>query len=756
MKRLYLSLLYLFIYNISLAQYSDISKLNEAVKKALPGDTLILKNGIYKDVELTFAAKGDSIRPIVVLAETLGGVQVTGASTLRISGIGLEVNGLFFTNGFAPKGAVWEYRVGSESASHCRITNSAIYNYDPKSRETEYSWVLLYGRKNRFDHNTLSGKLNHGVTLAVILNEQSDNENHHLIEWNKFLDRPNLGSNGGETIRVGTSQSSLWSSRTIIRNNLFEKCDGEVEIVSIKSCDNIISDNLFLESAGVLALRHGHRNLVTRNNFIGNGKPNTGGIRIINEGHIIKDNFFQDLKGDRFFAALAIMNAVPNSLPNRYHQVRDVLIENNTWYNCDQILFGVGKDNERTLPPHNVTLKKNNFINRSSPTVYRSFDKMDGFIFIDNKFYSSNQGFKKAGFSKSNSFVVTSPVIRFQKDSLGASWFKQPEKKYKALSGKIIPISTGQNSLVEAIKTSKEGDILELSQEGEYFIDQMLPVSHYLVVRASSALKTQPVIRYNGSRSRVSIFTIMDGGILELKGISFNNESLPGKSSSVSAISPATEMKGHYSAWIEDCKFYNYTESSMSPFRAQKTTFADTLIFKNCLFRDMSGDAIYLAAEKDDAGKYSADYVEVTNCSFYKVLGYATDLYRGGSDESTSGPTIMINHCNLEDVNNKERGAGFRLFGVQNITVKNSSFSNTGRGGASIRFDENSWDKIKVTHCNFYNSGRVFSFFGKVVTGPVFNLKPVYRNAASYDFTQSSTSPLLKKAKDGRAIGLNR
>ena len=70
----------------------------------------------------------------------------------------------------------------------------------------------------------------------------------------------------------------------------------------------------------------------------------------------------------------------------------------------------------------------------------------------------------------------------------------------------------------------------------------------------------------------------------------------------------------------------------------------------------MSGDAISLAAEKDDAGKYSAEYVEVKNCAFYKVLGYAVDLYRGGSDESTTGPTIVVDHCVLEDVNNKERG----------------------------------------------------------------------------------------------------
>ena len=314
----------------------------KAVQNAKPGDTITVANGIYKDVEIIFTAKGDAAKPIVIKAQTPGSVVISGQSSLRLAGVGVEVNGFYFTNGYAPKGAVIEYRSGSEVANHCRITNSAIDNFNPPGRESENSWVLLYGRNNRFDHNNIQGKLNNGVTLAVILDEERNIENHHSIDHNYFGNRPNLGSNGGETIRVGTSQSSLLSSRTKIENNYFEHCDGEVEIISIKSCDNLIRNNTFYESAGVLALRHGHRNRVDGNVFMGNNKPNTGGIRVINEGHTITNNYFYQLAGDRFFAALAIMNAVPNSLPNRYHQVKDVVIENNAWVDCANIQFCVG------------------------------------------------------------------------------------------------------------------------------------------------------------------------------------------------------------------------------------------------------------------------------------------------------------------------------------------------------------------------------------------------------------------------------
>lgn len=107
------------------------------------------------------------------------------------------------------------------------------------------------------DHCTLTGKLNLGVTLIVMLNEPRSQQNHHRIDHNWFGPRPVYGSNGAETIRVGTSQQAYSSSNTLIEENLFDRCNGEVEVVSIKSSDNVIRRNVFFESEGVLALRHG-------------------------------------------------------------------------------------------------------------------------------------------------------------------------------------------------------------------------------------------------------------------------------------------------------------------------------------------------------------------------------------------------------------------------------------------------------------------------------------------------------------------
>ena len=138
-----------------------------------------------------------------------------------------------------------------------------------------------------------------------------------------------FGSNGGETLRIGTSHFSLTNSNTLVENNFFDRCSGEVEIVSNKSGANTYRGNTFYESRGTLTLRHGNGTLVENNLFQGNGAPYTGGVRVINAQQTIRNNMFRNLTGTRFSGSLVVMNGVPNSPINRYHQVDGAIIEQN-------------------------------------------------------------------------------------------------------------------------------------------------------------------------------------------------------------------------------------------------------------------------------------------------------------------------------------------------------------------------------------------------------------------------------------------
>ena len=64
--------------------------------------------------------------------------------------------------------------------------------------------------------------------------------NRARLDHNFFGPRPPLGSNGGETIRIGTSEESLSDSLTLVERNIFDRTNGEIEIISIKSGANVV------------------------------------------------------------------------------------------------------------------------------------------------------------------------------------------------------------------------------------------------------------------------------------------------------------------------------------------------------------------------------------------------------------------------------------------------------------------------------------------------------------------------------------
>ena len=81
-----------------------------------------------------------------------------------------------------------------------------------------------------------------------------------------------------------------------VANNIFEKCNGEVEIISSKSNFNEFRNNVFFESEGSLVMRHGNYCIVDGNLFIGSDESQfIGGIRVINTGHWITNNYFYNL-----------------------------------------------------------------------------------------------------------------------------------------------------------------------------------------------------------------------------------------------------------------------------------------------------------------------------------------------------------------------------------------------------------------------------------------------------------------------------
>lgn len=372
---------------------SNASEISSALAIAQPGDVLVMTNGTWHNQDINFQGTGTASQPITLRAQTPGQVVLTGSSTLEIGGQHLIVDGLYFKDGVHSAGAhVIQFRRGSTYARNCRLTNTVIENVNNPDIEERFFWVSMYGTDNTVDHCRFDGFVNRGVTLVI----WDDWPNRHVIERNHFLDRPRYtGSedpNGFETIRIGTSDVSMLSSQAVVHENLFERCDGEAEIVSNKSHDNTYTSNTFLESKGTLTLRHGNNALVESNFFQGNNVSLTGGVRIIGEDHTVRNNYFENLDG-RAGGVIVFESGTPNPVVSEYFQVKNAVVAHNTIVNCTDYAFrldGGYSSTGRNLLPENCVIADNAVTTPSSNAV-RGPD--GGITWLGNMFHGIGLGF---------------------------------------------------------------------------------------------------------------------------------------------------------------------------------------------------------------------------------------------------------------------------------------------------------------------------------------------------------------------------
>jgi poly(beta-D-mannuronate) lyase len=342
---------------------------HRTIKSARPGDRIVLANGPWRDVELVADAAGSIQAPITVQAETPGQVVISGNSRLRIAGSHVVVRGLRFQNAWH-KTALVEFRHDSKRlAADCRLTDCEIADCHPPDPKSEFKYLSIYGRHNVVDHCRLQGKTNGGTTLVVWLGGDGGG-GHHEIRLNHFGPRPELGRNGGETIRIGDSKTAHLSGNTIVEANLFEECNGETEVISNKSCDNIYRRNMFLRCSGTLTLRHGHRCRVEQNVFHGHKARGSGGVRIIGSDHVVINNRFERLEGDDYRSALCMMNGIPDSPASGYQPVERALVAHNTFFDCKRtILIGADNDHQDQVAPSDCLIANNLLISRRGPIV---------------------------------------------------------------------------------------------------------------------------------------------------------------------------------------------------------------------------------------------------------------------------------------------------------------------------------------------------------------------------------------------------
>ncbi|WP_397444522.1 polysaccharide lyase 6 family protein [Polaribacter sp. R77954] len=763
---------------------SSIDEYNKLIKAAKPGDIITLKNGVWKDVKINAYGKGEEGNPIVVKAETAGQVIISGNSTLNIYGEHIIVSGLWFKDGDSKYKSVVQFRKDSKTfANHCRFTNSTISYYKVADGIKDH-WVDIWGKNNRVDHNNFTGKTSPGTTLVVWLKGDEHIENNHRIDNNLFGTRPELGTNGGETIRIGTSANSMKSSKTLVERNVFANCDGEIEIISNKSGDNIFRDNLFVGSQGCLTLRHGNNALVERNVFLGNGVSKTGGIRVINAGHIIRNNLMVGLLGDGYRGAIVVMNGVPNSPLNRYHQVKNVDIQNNTIINSGPISFGEGKDDEKSLAPENVNFANNivynatanqnvlfvdetakinfssNYIDASTPakgftTTKLNWKQLKGFPIPTNQNsdllqVSKNAKSPKNDITKTVRQTFNAGAFNLNANKLpkalslraGPGW--KPNIVAPILKPKDITVNPGVETLRKAVSNAASGSKLIL-KTGEYILEKKITITKNITIIGDKDGASIISVKKDIEKPLTYFFRMAEGTKMLLSNVIIDAEDSDAK---YAIVSPDKQESGLYDVFVDNVTFVNFKNTNGgSIFKAYNGTKADTLSFINSRFQD-SYRGLNLSYDKDIMGFYNANTIILENSVFKNIDESAVNYIRTTPTVNLPGGKLVVKNCVFSNVHNQEKGKVLKVNGIQAVEISNTVFDDSYKIKSPVDLKGN-YSFIK--NCLINRSG-----FVKVSQGAV-KENVLYKNPKWEDdelFTPSEKSPLLKAKNKVARIGL--
>lgn len=659
-----------------------------ATRTLSPGDEIVLADGTWRDFQILFEGRGTAERPITLTAETPGGVILSGQSNLRLSGEHLIVSNLVFRDGSTPTEEVIAFRRDSRrTASNSRVTGVVIDRFNPPDRRREDRWVSIYGQDNRVDHSHFAGKGNAGVTLAVIRPEGQPQANRHRIDHNYFGPRPPLGSNGGETIRIGTSEESLSDSATIVENNYFDRCDGEVEIVSVKAGGNIIRGNTFFESQGALVLRHGNGNLVERNVFIGNSKANTGGVRIINRDQIVRLNYMEGLAGTGFASAITVMNGVPNSVINRYHQVANARIERNSVIESHRITLAAGADSERSAPPIDSRFERNLIANSDGSEPFRADGDIAGIAFagnvqsqVDGPRIGQGVDRRRLELTRAANGLLypTDPALAqvgaprdlapIAREATGVAWYPKPDPVDRPPpAGETTRIPAG-DSLAAAI--ARGGDMFRLSA-GTYRVTEPIVIDR--LVRISGEAGAVATIAFSGPE----LFRLEDGGGLALHNLAITGADAPRRGGNAVVRTSARPMVANYSIIMIGVGIEQLDRSpDFDVIATTPGTLADLIRISDSRFSRVSGAIVAARSETGEAGYYNAEAIEIENSDFDRV-GQIADVLRGGRDESTFGPRFTLLDSRIERSGSVDAPV-IALSGVQRTLIQGNRFTRSG------------------------------------------------------------------------------
>ncbi|PXY02544.1 chloramphenicol resistance protein [Marinifilum breve] len=289
--------------NASNQLVSTVQQLESKVRDLQAGDTLFIANGEYQNAQLILNNSGKAEQPIVIRAKQRGKVFFTGDAKVEMRGEYCVLDGIYFKDGNRNSKEWKSHGPGLVAiyASHNRVTQCAFHAFDQANSAYITTSLAEDGQVPqycRIDHCAFTEKIT--FDQVINLNNVSSKDKkkkgivgipmYHRID-HCYFSNPRKPGNAGGGIRVGYWRSDY--GRCLVDHNLFDRQDSEPEIITSKSMENVYYNNTYKNCYGTMNLRHGDRQVILNNFFIGTDtKREYGGVFVWGSDHIIANNYF--------------------------------------------------------------------------------------------------------------------------------------------------------------------------------------------------------------------------------------------------------------------------------------------------------------------------------------------------------------------------------------------------------------------------------------------------------------------------------
>ncbi|MEM9874901.1 MAG: chondroitinase-B domain-containing protein, partial [Myxococcota bacterium] len=314
----------------AVVEVASMDALEEALDEALPGTEIVVRDGTYTG-RWTLRAQGEETAPVLVRAETPGGVVLTGVSSrLEITGSRWLILEGFHLRDLHDGDNALVVRASSD----CIVRHTLFENTDPDARrQKSFVRILDTSKRNTLEHAAFFGTTDWAVQIwGYIEKDGPDTDNtDNVVRFCHFVDA-DVKNGNSELLQVGQGGADDIEYRALIENNLFERSRGTSELISNKTSGNVYRNNTFRDVDDRFTLRGGEHCTIEGNWFF-----QSSGLRIHGSHHRVLNNYFEGYhpaEPDEGGLTLRAGNRRTGEASGSHDAADHVLIAHNTFFNA--------------------------------------------------------------------------------------------------------------------------------------------------------------------------------------------------------------------------------------------------------------------------------------------------------------------------------------------------------------------------------------------------------------------------------------